>query len=361
MKAQFLAESVILYFLLQKFYLLNYDFMLRLKIFFVFFVALFSQLGSEELNLKISLKNGTSGGIGRADTIKLIALEGGMTPIGEFKDKQGDFVLEKVNAPEGAPVLIQVNYKGANYNKMVPPAPMFRTKVQEITVYEVTPEFKNMDVKSLMQILREENTVRVYKIFLIENQTNPPMSFYNKQSLLEVYVPKDATEVFGQLKQGDSKMAIPLTLTDGAKGKLIDRPILPGASELQISYALPAKSLADVSFKDENSFEDKKSPRVIFFKPKDMKLDFKGAISKEEIKDNIPQGLGAVRVKYPDTTSIDISVVGGSFEPEEDTHAAETRKVRNGTLFTTWDKSLLGVIGFLGLLFTLSFVFIYRK
>lgn len=335
--------------------------MLGLNLFIIILISLFSQLGAEELNLKISLKNGTNGGVGRADTIKLIALQGGMTPIGEFQNKQGDFVLEKINAPDEAPLLIQVNYKGANYNKMVPPAPMFRTKVQEITVYETTSEFKNIDVKGLMQIIREENTVRVYKIFLIENQTNPPMSFQNKQSPLEVFVPANATEVFGQLKQGDSKMAIPLNLVDGQKGKVLDRPILPGASELQISYALPAKSLSDVSFKDEMNFEDKKSPRVIFFKPRDMKIEIKGAVTKEEIKDNIPQGLGALRVIYPQSSPVDISVVGGSFEPEEEHHSAETRKVRNGTIFTTWDKSVLGVIGILGLLFTLSFVFVYRK
>ena len=116
--------------------------MFKLKIFISLFLLFFSYLPAEEINLKISLKNGTTGGIGKADTIKLIALQGGMVPIGEFQNKQGDFVLEKINFPDEAPVLIQVSYKGANYNKMVPPAPMFRTKVQEITVYEVTSEFK---------------------------------------------------------------------------------------------------------------------------------------------------------------------------------------------------------------------------
>ena len=142
--------------------------MFKLKIFISLFLLFFSYLPAEEINLKISLKNGTTGGIGKADTIKLIALQGGMVPIGEFQNKQGDFVLEKINFPDEAPVLIQVSYKGANYNKMVPPAPMFRTKLQEIIVYEVTSEFKGIDIKSLMQIIREENSIRVYKIFLID-------------------------------------------------------------------------------------------------------------------------------------------------------------------------------------------------
>ena len=140
---------------------------------FLFLMSL-SYLQAEEIELKISLKNGTTGGIGKADTIKLIALQGGMTPIGEFQNKQGDFTLEKINFPDQTPVLIQVSYKGANYNKMVPPTPVFRSKVQEITVYELTSELKDIEVRSLMQIIREENLLRVYKIFLIENKTNPP-------------------------------------------------------------------------------------------------------------------------------------------------------------------------------------------
>lgn len=335
--------------------------MFKSKIFLSLFFLFFSYLPAEEINLKISLKNGTTGGIGKADTIKLIALQGGMVPIGEFQNKQGDFVLEKINFPDEAPVLIQVSYKGANYNKMVPPAPMFRTKVQEITVYEVTSEFKGIDIKSLMQIIREENSIRVYKIFLIDNQTKPPRSFQNSESPLEVFVPAEAKEIFGQLTQGDSKMGIPLNLRDGVKGKALDRPILPGTSELQIAYVLPAESLADISFKDEFSFEDKKSPRIIFFKPKDMKINIKGAKEINEINESIPQGLGALRAIYPESGAVEISVSGGKPEIEEIQQTSQNRKVRNGTIFTTWDKSLLGVVGIIGLLFTFSFLFVYRK
>ena len=327
---------------------------------FLFLMSL-SYLQAEEIVLKISLKNGTTGGIGKADTIKLIALQGGMTPIGEFQNKQGDFTLEKINFPDQTPVLIQVSYKGANYNKMVPPTPVFRSKVQEITVYELTSELKDIEVRSLMQIIREENLLRVYKIFLIENKTNPPRSFQNTTTPIEIFVPSEAGEIFGQLTQGDSKMGIPLNLRDGAKGKIVDRPILPGTSELQIAYTIPAESLADVSFKDEFSFEDKNSPRIIFFKPKDMKIEIKGSIEQKDIKEEIPQGLGAIRASYPNSKSVEVAVSGGKPEVEEMTQGSQNRKVRNGTIFTTWDKSLLGVIGILGLLGTLSLVFVYRK
>ncbi len=336
--------------------------MFKFKLFLIVSIIFTLHLNAEEIDLKISLKNGTTGGVGRADTIKLIALQGGMTPIGEFQNKQGNFILEKIDFPDQTPVLIQVTYKGANYNKMVPPTPVFRNKLQEITVYENTTELKNIEVRSLMQIIREENFLRVYKIFLIENKTNPPKTFQNPNSPIEVFVPKESEEIFGQLTQGDSKMGIPLTLGNGTKGKMVDRPILPGTSELQISYIIPAESLANVSFKDEYSFEDKNSPRILFFKPKDMKVDIKGALEQKEIQEEIPQGLGAIRATYPNTSSVEIVVTGGKPETEDTTmQGQQNRKVRNGSIFTTWDKSLLGVIGILGILVTLSFLFVYRK
>lgn len=333
--------------------------MFRKNVWIVILFFIVSSIQSEEINLKISLKNGTTGGVGQADSIKLIALQGGMVPVGEFTNKSGDFKLEKLNIPDGAPVLIQVNYKGANYNKMVPPAPNFRNKIQEIAVYETTSDLKNIEVKSLLQIVREENLVRIYKIFLIENKSNPPRSYQNKENPLEIFVPKEATEVFGQLTQGDSKMGIPLSLVDGKKGKVLERPILPGASELQITFVIEAKSLASISFSDELNFEDPKSPRIIFFKPKDMNVDLKNAVSKEELKENIPEGLGAIRAIYSPTSPVQISVAGGSAEQEET--QTTSRKVRNGSIFTTWDKSLLAVVGFLGLFFTFSFLFVYKK
>lgn len=69
--------------------------MFKFKLFLIVSIIFTLHLNAEEIDLKISLKNGTTGGVGRADTIKLIALQGGMTPIGEFQNKQGNFILEK--------------------------------------------------------------------------------------------------------------------------------------------------------------------------------------------------------------------------------------------------------------------------
>lgn len=337
--------------------------MLRLKLLLLLFFVLFSQLQSEVIDLKVSLKNGTTGGIGKADTIKIITLHGGMGSIGELQNKQGKIVFEKINVPDDSPILIQVSFKGANYNKMVPPTPAIRNKEQEIIVYDTTSDSKNINIKNLLQIIREENAIRIFKIFLVNNETNPPQSYIDEKNPLDIYIPSDAQEIRGQLNQGDSKMGIPLTLKDGKKGKIIDRPLLPGNSEIQISYTLSAKSLADISFKDEFSIEDKKIPQIILFKPKDMKVSVKGATEVKDIKENIPHQLGALSVFYPANSSIEISVSGGSADQEvgEEMNSSNSRQVKNGTIFTSWDRSLLAVIGFLAMFFSFSAIVFYRK
>ncbi|MCB1177413.1 MAG: hypothetical protein KDK36_07535, partial [Leptospiraceae bacterium] len=144
-----------------------------MKLIFVIITLLgiFPLLG-EDWTPKISIKNGSTGTVGKADTIKLIALDSGMKPVGEYKEKVGEFTLPKINIPDGAPILIQAIYKGVNYNKMVPPAPQFRSKVQEVIVYEKTNSTKDLEVQSLIQIIRLKNFLNIHKVFLLNNKSN---------------------------------------------------------------------------------------------------------------------------------------------------------------------------------------------
>lgn len=331
-----------------------------MKTFFYLFLLLSAGLSSEELNLKISLKNGTTGGIGQAESVKLLALQGGMVPVGEKNNVSGSFTFEKVEAPEGVPILIQVISSGVNYNKMVPPVPAIRAKLQEIMVYNTTIKPDDVAIRSVIQVLREEDFLRVYKVYLISNNTHPPMSYFDKENLPEIYVPENAVQVFGQLTQGDSKMGIPLSLPNGKEGKVLDRAILPGMSELQISYAIPAEDIADVKMEDKFLFEKRETERVIFYRPPDMKIQVNGALDVKQLNDaDIPEGLQGLIVRYPDTKKVEIAFKGGT--PIRQAANPNERKIVNGTLFASWDKSLLGVIAFLGILFSLSFIFVYRK
>lgn len=327
--------------------------------FFLLALALSPVLG-EELELQVILKNGTTGQVGTAEEIKLFALERQMIPlsIGSIGPVQGSFRLPKVSAPDGLPVLLQVTYKGVNYNKIIPPAPMFRTKPQEVIVYDKTTDRSLIKTKSLLQVVRTQDALVVYKVYILSNNIIPPKSFQNDTDPIEIYVPEEATGVSAQLTQG-AGMGIPLPLRKGKNGWVIDRAILPGSSQLFLSYSIPAPDLASVNFKDRLLFENAEEERVVFFKPKDMKVSFLGARSTRPVAEEAPEDVVANIVAYPRPQyEITLSVNGG--EPVLEQPADQEREIVNGKIFASADKTIYGVVGVVSLLFFLSFLINYK-
>ncbi|AOP34987.1 hypothetical protein A0128_14695 [Leptospira tipperaryensis] len=326
-------------------------------------ILFFAQVSihSEEIELKIRIKNGTTGKEGNIESLRIIALQQGMIPIKDLGPAKGDFVVSKLTVPDQSPILLQAKYAGVNYNKMVPPVPVMRSAVQEIVVYEKTRDKSLVRTRSAMQITRGKDFLRVFKIFLISNNTIPPKSYQDEQNPFEVYVPSEATEVVGQLTQGEARMAIPLQLQDGPNGKYLDRAILPGSSELQISYTIPASNLSKVTFKDRMLAEKSEGFRAVFSKPGDMEVSFIGASKQERIEEDVPSDMKAFKIGYPAPQyEVSISVSGGAPVMDVETERVN-RKIENGTWFPTTERSILGLVAILGFLFTLSFVFIYKK
>jgi hypothetical protein len=308
----------------------------------------------ENWNPKISIKNGSTGKKGQAESIKLIALQGGMVPIGEFSNKEGDFELGPIQVAEGVPILIQAIYKGVNYNKMIPPVPEMRSQIQEIIVYEKTDSTKGLLVQSLIQITRVTDALRIHKVYLLKNTTN--FSIENSDRM-QVFIPKEAKEISGQLTQGKKGMPIPLSLQEGTKGKKIDRAILPGESSLQISYTIDSKKTEKTTLEELPILEDSNS-LVVFLKPEDMNLEVQGAKSTIIQESDAPEGMGVVSIEFEKEKSFSLVVSGG--EPFVEQVKAQQRVV-NGNIFTTPEKSLYGVLAMLAIFFSLSFIFVYKK
>ncbi|WCL48534.1 hypothetical protein [Leptospira sp. GIMC2001] len=330
-----------------------YRSLLILFTFFVFCMNVYS------IDLKVQIKNGTNGGIGSVDKIKVILLRDGMVPIREMGAQTGNFTIQGLDVPDGSPVLIQATYKGANYNKMVPPVPAMRSKIQEIEVYESSTDIKILKTRSLLQIVREKDSIQVFKIYLIQNNSNPPRSY--QSSGLEVFIPQEATGIMGSWTQGQSQMAIPLEFKDQGNGiRLLERSVLPGSTDIQISYRIPAESGQDVTFEDGILFEEPSNEKPIFAKPLDMKLEFSSDSNPQILKDDIPEGLNAFMVKYENgTKKTKISLIGGTPVIPKLTNGP--RQVVNGNLIPEWDTSLVAIIGFLALLFSLSYIGEYIK
>ncbi|MCB1178422.1 MAG: hypothetical protein KDK36_12630, partial [Leptospiraceae bacterium] len=178
-------------------------------------------------------------------------------------------------------------------------------------------------------------------------------------SELQVFIPKSAQNLSIQLTQGKKGMPIPLNLEDGDKGRVINRAILPGESNLQFSYLIESDEGKETIIEELPIIEQSES-QVIFLKPDDMKLKSEGA-DYNKIEDNdVPEGMGVYSIKISRNKSYKIVISGGSVV-EENHSAPRGPNVVNGTIFTTTEKSIFGVIAVLALLISLSFIFIYRK
>ncbi|GBF51741.1 hypothetical protein LPTSP4_32790 [Leptospira ryugenii] len=330
---------------------------LKLPLFLSFFFCFVHASYAEAIDIFGTLKNGTTNSLGNADSIKLIALQGAMLPIADLGPQKGSFRFSGVDVPEGAPLLVQVTYKGVNYNKMIPPTPAFRSQNQEVVVYETTESKEKVSIKSLMQVIREKKGIRIFKLFLIDNQSNPKRSYYSKENPIEFFVPKQSTESYAQVQQPGSRMAIPLNMPEGKNGgKLFDRAALPGISELQVSYFFPGEQ--DV-LEEKLLAEGQGGSYPIFLKPADMQMEVVDGGTLVKLDKEIPAGLSAVAITAnSDTNTFHFRLKGGKPVP---TALNGNPEIQNGTILTTWDTSLFAVIGFIALLFTLSFLFVYRK
>ncbi|XDD45992.1 hypothetical protein AB3N60_14935 [Leptospira sp. WS39.C2] len=333
--------------------------MFRSNCFLVLTLFLLSSASyAEKISIFGTIQNGTTRGLGKADSIRMLALQGAMLPLAEIGPQSGKFKFPEMDLPEGAPILLQIQYQGVNYNKMIPPTTMFRTSPQEVTVYDTGASRKQVAIKSLMQVMREKKGLRIFKLFLIDNVSNPPKSYDPKAGALEYSVAKEATEIMAQLQQPGSKMAIPLGVPEGPNGgRILDRAILPGSSELQVSYLIPN---SHDSFGERMLIESDNGKYPIFVKPQDMVVETNDKSSIVKLEKDVPKGLSAYVLNALEFGAlVELRFIGGKALPTMSN--SPNPEIWNGSILTSWDLSLFAVIGFLGLLFTMSFIFVYRK
>ncbi|MCC5815712.1 MAG: hypothetical protein JJT78_13235 [Leptospira sp.] len=320
-----------------------------------FFSIILSNSLLADSSLKVRLVNGTSQGIGKVDTLRVILLKEAMLPIRELKNLQGSFTIEKLDLPDGIPVLLQATYKGANYNKMIPPVPEMRKQEIVIEIFESGNDSKIIQTRSLLQMVKAPDHLQVFKIYIIQNKSNPPRSYSSPQGL-DFYIPTNAKELRGTWTQGTSKMGIPMEFKDKSDTlKNVERSVLPGNTEVQISYTIPWTENS-ITFTDALLFEDSDNSkqRPVFLKPQDMKLTVSSDSNPTELTDEIPEGLKAYMVRYDKgTKQATFKLEGG--KPVVPKFAQQSREIVNGDLIPEWDTALVAVIGILALLFSIQY------
>ena len=166
----------------------------------------------------------------------------GMQTIGTtISDAAGRFVFEK-DQPGGGPQLLQANYRGVNYNKLM--TPNIPTSNVELEVYEATKSPASAHIAQQMIVLEPTSSnVTVSETVLIENKTT---TTYNNPELggLRFYLPPAAN---GQVRinaQGPQGMPLPRPAEKTEESNIfkVDFPIKPGETEFEVNYVLPAGS-----------------------------------------------------------------------------------------------------------------------
>ena len=322
---------------------------------FIFLLLNTGVILSQSWNPEVIIKNGTTGQPGSVDGLKLIIISNGMQTLSELPGFSNKLSINNISLPDDLPVLFQVKFRGATYNKMVPPAPMFRTKPVEIIVYDTVNDLSGLDIKNVVQISREENSLRFIKVYIFNNLTNPKKSYVLTKPL-EIFIPEQANEVKGQYTQSDSKMGIPLSLEKGEVGRKFDRAILPGQSELFISYTIPSNKNEITTLEDRILFE-KEEGRVFLLNPPDIKIKGRDLSPPTVISESGPDGMMGIRLNYKNKIAI-LEIIGGNPQRED---TPQERKVVNGKIFVNWINSTYGVLAILCLLISLSYIFVYKK
>ncbi|MGH9632826.1 MAG: carboxypeptidase-like regulatory domain-containing protein [Bryobacteraceae bacterium] len=174
--------------------------------------------------------------------VTLIRLGQGMQPAGSATtDAQGRFRMDQEVQP-GTPYLLQAEYEGVTYNRMLPPgSPSTGLQVE---VYEAKPEPGTAAVAQHMLLLEpSQDGLSVSESIIFENNGNA--TYYDPaKGTFRFYVPPQAGGQVRVSVQGPQGMPIERQPEQaGAPGTYkVDYPVRPGETRFDLSYALPLSS-----------------------------------------------------------------------------------------------------------------------
>ena len=190
-----------------------------------------------------TLTNGTTNKPQPGITVTLVKPgQGGMKTLGTTTtDASGKFLFT-TDQPGGGPQLLQANYKGINYNKLI--TPNVPTTNVQLPVFESTGSPTVARVAQHMLVM-EPNTSQfaVSETVIVQNDSN---TTYNNEQLgaLRFYLPAAANGQVRVSAQGPGGMPLPRPAekTEETDTYQVNFPLKPGESQFEISYVLVAGS-----------------------------------------------------------------------------------------------------------------------
>lgn len=166
----------------------------------------------------------------------------GMRTLGTAtSDASGRFRFEE-DEPGGGPQLLQANYKGVNYNKLI--TPNIPTSGVELDVFEATKSPSVARIAQRMLLLEPSlSRINVNETVLVQNDGK--ITFDNDAfGAIHFYLPPAANGQVRISARGPQGMPLPRPAEKTGQNDIfkVQFPVKPGETEFQIAYVLPVGS-----------------------------------------------------------------------------------------------------------------------
>ncbi len=169
-----------------------------------------------------TIRNGTNGKAAAGADVILIELQGGMQPVANTKsDADGHYKIDNPGVGGQAPMLIRAVYHGVMFHQPLPPG----QSTADVTVYEPTTDASTVKVEARLIVFQPNGTtLLVNEEYSLENQSKPPVAYFNEQGNFDFALPEGA-----QLTQVSSWGPSGMPVVQG--------PISRGGQRYSIAYA----------------------------------------------------------------------------------------------------------------------------
>jgi 5-hydroxyisourate hydrolase-like protein (transthyretin family) len=196
---------------------------------------------AEAVEIVGRVMNATTGKPAGDVSVNLLALRGQMVPVRDtVTDAEGNFRFV-VAANPSERFMVQVPYRGVNYNK-----PAMLSEGDTITVfvevYELGASAADIKVETHSILLQpQRGHLRVDEFYTVRNASNPPQTFNPDEGSFRFRLPP----TIGDLQVSAQRTGgMPLRQSPQPAGEensfVLQFPFYPGESDVQISYVLPA-------------------------------------------------------------------------------------------------------------------------
>ena len=321
------------------------------------------QQGGREARIVLQgeIFNATTGKKTKVRRLTLLELSQQMNAVETILEAGPIFRFEDI-LYRGTPLLLQAEFQGGTYNKLLPPGQNLQ-EMQQISVYEAGAPKNEIRISALMWITKLKEKTVIENVFLVENKSQPPRAYDLGQE--KFFVSADANRDSLRATVKRKSMPIPLQLQcSGSKKEIctVSRQLPPGLNEFRVSYEVSGHQFVDRLITDLQSDLPEK---MVFYKPLATRPVITSQAEKQsaDIQDLDLKILGqALRVPYLPSSyegggaATSMGVGGGLvYNMEKGPYLIENLlAAHENPVFTSYFQTTLGILLFFSLILFLG-------